>query len=50
MVGRTKSLLNRASSAGVLATELETAAAALSENVRNLERSTDDFMAHLKVS
>lgn len=49
MVGRTKSLFDRASAAGTLSSELETAAAKLSENVRNLERSTDSFMTNLNV-
>ncbi len=49
MVGRTKALLHRANAAGTLSSELEDAAADLSENIRNLERSTSNFMTNLKV-
>ncbi len=49
MVSRTKALFDRASAAGTLSRELETAAEALLENVRNLEQSTDNFMTNLKV-
>lgn len=50
MVERTRALAERASAAHDLAGELEIAAAALAENVRNLERSTEDFKTNLKAA
>ncbi len=49
MVRRSKSLLDRSRAAGSLSSELQSAAAALSENVRNLEASTQSFITNLKV-
>ncbi len=48
MVERTQMLSEKASAARDLSGELEHAAAALAENVRSLERSTEDFMRNLK--
>ncbi|MEL6530542.1 MAG: methyl-accepting chemotaxis protein [Pseudomonadota bacterium] len=50
MAGRTKLLSERATAARNLSDELENAAAALAENVRSLERSTDGFISNLKVA
>jgi len=50
MAGRTKLLSERAMAARNLSDELENAAAALAENVRSLEKSTEGFIENLKAA
>ncbi len=50
MIERTKALAERADQARQLSDELDKAASALSETVRNLERSTESFTSSLKAA
>jgi len=50
MVARTRSLADRAHAARKLSGELDHAAAILSENVRNLERSSENFTRRLRTA